>query len=362
LASRKELEFDGGFKINTGCINGDHWVAFKSIVEPENVLIPIPVQPRVPDISNTRKYAGIANSQTKREVYSIFLQDKVDYFDSVILSANGFITFDEGSNEYRISSKEKLLQLSRPDNYLSFNANSCKTFGEGKINIDVRTEDFVIQSYGNAVEKSGDADFVMASAFDFHFSEKALEEIINLFKANEYSGYDLNSDFYAKVAGGYMGIEAADKYLTRIALGQQKKSPDQLVHTLFFNEMKLKWQPATNSYISQGKINIGGILKGRINGEIVGIVEFRKIRSGDEVNIYFEIGGEWFYFNYQSNLLKAFSSLGKFNDLIIEDVTGKGDKNKVKEEKDDGKKSAFRYNIGDTKKKDDFLTRVKPYN
>lgn len=362
LASRKELEFDGGFKINTGCINGDHWVAFKSIVEPENVFIPIPVQPRVPDISNTRKYAGIANSQTKREVYSIFLQDKVDYFDSVILSANGFITFDEGSNEYRISSKEKLLQLSRPDNYLSFNANSCKTFGEGKINIDVRTEDFVIQSYGNAVEKSGDADFVMASAFDFHFSEKALEEIINLFKANEYSGYDLNSDFYAKVAGGYMGIEAADKYLTRIALGQQKKSPDQLVHTLFFNEMKLKWQPATNSYISQGKINIGGILKGRINGEIVGIVEFRKIRSGDEVNIYFEIGGEWFYFNYQSNLLKAFSSLGKFNDLIIEDVTGKGDKNKVKEEKDDGKKSAFRYNIGDTKKKDDFLTRVKPYN
>ncbi|NOR88373.1 MAG: hypothetical protein GQ527_12260, partial [Bacteroidales bacterium] len=45
LASRKTLEFDGGFKIKTGCITGDNWIAFNSIIEPKDVLIPIPVQP-----------------------------------------------------------------------------------------------------------------------------------------------------------------------------------------------------------------------------------------------------------------------------------------------------------------------------
>lgn len=361
LASRKPLEFDGGFHIQSSCVKKNQWIAFKAVIDPDDVLIPIPAQPRVPDISNTRKFAGIANSSSKREVYSIFLEDKVDYFDSILISANGFITYDYTKFVYKISTREKLLQYSRPDNYLLLDPNSCEVKAEGILNLDVRTKDFKIKSYGMIDEKSGNVNLKIATAFDFHFSEKAINEIISVFKKVDYSGYDWNTEYYAKVAGGFMGIDAADKYISRIVMGQQKRVPEQLQHTIFINEMKLTWVPSLNSYVSRGKISIGGFLKERINAEVNGHIEFRKIRSGDEVNIYFEVGTDWFYFNYQNNVLRVFSSVAKFNEVILEEVTGKGDKNELKEQLDDNKKSSYRYNITTSRKKDAFLTRIKPF-
>lgn len=232
LASRKELEFKGGFNVNTGCITKKHWIAFNDIIDPDNVMLPIPKQPRVPDISNTRKYLGIANSSTKREVYSLFFEDKVDYFDSVLISATGYIAYDYGKSLYEISTKEKLLQYNRPDNYISYNANTCEMHAEGKMIFDIRSGDVSIQSYAMADAKDGDAEFTVASAFDFYFSEKAIDEIVNVFKNNDTKNYNLGSKFYEKVAGGFMGLEASDKYLSRIAMGSQRRVPEDLQHTI----------------------------------------------------------------------------------------------------------------------------------
>lgn len=361
LASRKELEFDGGFKIKTACIKGDHWIGFNSIIDPENIMIPIPKQPRVPDISKVRKYAGIANSNTNREVYSVFLENKIDYFDSLLMSADGYIMFDFTNSEYKISSKEKLSQFKRPDNYLSFNANTCEMYAEGEVKFDIRTEDVKLQSFGNATAKSGDADFKVAMAFDFHFSEKALDVITNTFKMVEYPYHNQESDFYAKVAGGYMGLAKADKYYSDIILGKDKRLPEDLQHTIFISEANMKWEPGVKSYVSKGNINIGGFLKDYIKGEVIGIIELHKERIFDEFTIYFEVGDDWFYFNYVDDVMRVLSSVAKFNEIIKEDVTGKGDKNELKEEKEDGKKSSYRYNIATDRKKADFLIRIKPY-
>ncbi|OYT16720.1 MAG: hypothetical protein B7C24_06375 [Bacteroidetes bacterium 4572_77] len=360
-ASRKTLEFDGGFRLNTHCISGDNWIGFKSIINPQEVLIPIAVQPRVPDISNTRKFIGVANSPTRKQVYTIFLENKVDYFDSILISAHGYIKYDKSSEEYRISSEDKLLQPSRPDNYISIDSKSCKTFAEGQIRFDIRTQDVSLQSYGQVSEHKGKTDFKVASALDFHFSEKAMDEILTVFKENEYTPYDMSSAFYEKVAGGFMGINAADKYMSKVFMGQQKKIPEALQHTIFINEMKMKWHKATDSYISNGKISIGGFGKVRINGAVDGYVEYHKVRSGDEFSVYFELGGEWFFFNYRLNVMQVLSSSAKFNEIIKEDVTGKGDKNRLKEDGVTGKRSKYRYILSTAKKKDDFLTRIKPY-
>lgn len=361
LASRKELEFNGGFNVNTGCITQKHWIAFNDIVDPDNVMIPIAKQPRVPDISNTRKYLGIANSSTKREVYTLFFEDKVDYFDSVLISATGYIAYDYSKSLYEISTKEKLLQYSRPDNYISYNANTCEMHAEGDMIFDIRSGDVSMQSYAMADAKEGDADFTVASAIDFYFSEKALNEIVNAFKNNETENYNLGSKFYEKVAGGFMGLEASDKYLSKIAMGSQRRVPEELQHTIFINEMKLKYEPGANSYVSKGKLAIGGFLKERINAKVDGVVEIRKNRTVDELNIYFEVGGDWFFFHYNNNVMRVLSSVAKFNEIIKEDVTGKKDKHKLKEEKENGKKSSYRYNVATDRQKADFLDRIKPY-
>ena len=363
LASRKPLEFEGGYRIKSGCIPKEHWISFKSIVEPKDVMLPVAEQPRVPDDSKVRKYLGIANSPAKTEVYSIFFEDKVNYYDSLIMTASGYVSYDEKSMEYRVSSKDKLLQLKRPDNYISINSRTCATHAEGDINFDIRTGDVHIKSYAIVDEKSGDVDMKVAMALDFHFSEKALAEIVNVFKANlDYTAYNLRSKFYQKAVGGFMGIKPADKYLGKIMLGDQRKVPNALQHTIFINEMDMTWRPALHSYLSKGKINIGNFLKERINGEVTGYVELVKNKTVDEINVYFEINDQWFFFSYSANLMQVLSSLDKFNEIIKEDVTGKGGKNKLDAKSANGKKSKYRYNLLTMKrKKDDFLKRVKPY-
>ncbi len=361
-ASNKPLEFDGGFKIKSGCISKDHWIAFKEVIDPDNVMIPIAKQPRVPDISNKRKYLGIANSATKREVYTIFLEDKIDYFDSVLISANGYISYDYSKSKYEVSTREKLLQFNRPDNYVSFDANTCEMYAEGKMTFDIKTGDVKLDAYAIADAKSGDADFTVAAAIDFYFSEKAINEILEVFKNSILENYNLGKKFYSKVTGGFMGLEKADKYISRIAMGTESRVPEELQHTIFINEMKMKFEPDANSYISKGKIAIGGFLKDRINAEVEGVVEIRKNRQVDELNIYFEVGEDYFYFSYSNNVMRVLSSNNIFNEIIKEDVTGKGDKNMLKEEKEDGKKSTYRYNIATDRKKDEFLDRIKAYN
>jgi hypothetical protein len=361
LASRKNIGFNGGVNVKTGCIPGKHWVEFDAIIDPDNILIPIPVQPVEPDISKVRKYLGIANSPTNREVYSVFFENKADYFDSLLMSATGFLTYDSRSEEYRVSTQEKLQQLSRPDNYISFNSKTCKTHAEGKFRFDINTRDAKIKSYAIVDEKEGDADIRVATAFDFFISEKAIEEIVNAFKNNDYESYDLSSDFYQKVSGGFMGTKAADKYISKIMMGTQRKVPVALQHTIFINEMEMKWQAGANSYLNKGKINIGAFLKDRINGEVTGYIEFKKIRNNDEFSIYFEVGEEWFFFYYSMNIMETLSSVGKFNEIIKEAVTGKGKKNRLGEDPKTGKKSTYKYVLSTRKKKDDFLTRIKPY-
>lgn len=101
--------------------------------------------------------------------------------------------------------------------------------------------------------------------------------------------------------------------------------------------MKLKYEPGANSYVSKGKLAIGGFLKERINAEVDGVIEVRKNRTVDELNIYFEVGADWFFFHYNNNVMRVLSSVARFNEIINEDVTGKKDKHKLKEEKEDGK-------------------------
>jgi hypothetical protein len=359
FASRKPMEFDGGFKANTQCTSKENWIAFNSIIDPNNVLIPIPEQPRVPDISNQRKYLGKAHSFSKREVYNLFYEDKLEYVDSILISASGFMKYNYAKSTYEISTKEKLLQKNRPDNYIEFNSLNCDMSAEGMMNFDIFTGDVNLKSYGFAHADNRDSDFTVAAGIDFYFSEKALKEMVEAFKNIDLDAYNLGKRFYSKATGGFMGLKESDQYISRLALGQQRKIPEKLLYTIFINEMEMKYERTTRSYISKGKIALGGLGEDRINAYVDGYVEFRKNRQLDEINIYFEIGGQWFYFNYQNSVLGALSSLGSFNQIIRDEVSGKGDKNYLKTDEKDAKKSNYRYNTATVQKKAAFLSRAK---
>lgn len=359
-ASRNQLEFDGGFRIESNCIPGQNWIKFSSVIDPKNIKIPIATQPIVPDISRKEKFVGILNSPARLKNYAAFLSNRIDYYDALLLTANGFIMYDDVSKEYRISSEEKLNQMARPDNYFSLRTQDCSSYGEGKINLDVKFLDLSMETYGNIQAKDSVANIRLGAAIDFHFSDAALKHISDQFSATTAAQkVDNSTSFYSKMIAGFMGMDEAEKYISRQLMGNQRRIPNELLHTIFLNDLKLKWNPKHNSYISNGMIGFGNLDKNRINAMTKGIVEVKRNRAGDELAIYFEINNQWYFFKYYNNVMQVLSSNDVFNEIIQSDTDSKGEKNRLKQDKVTGNRSNYRYILAKRDEKEDFLNRLK---
>jgi hypothetical protein len=358
-SSRKLLQFDGGFRISSDCTPGQNWIKFNSVIDPVDIMIPIARQPIVPDASKLQKFVGVLNSPARNKTYGAFLSNRIDYYDSLLFSASGYIRFDEANNQYQISSKEKLNQMVRPDNYFSLRLNNCSTYGEGKINLDVRYIDLKLESYGNIHNSDSISDLKLGAALDFHFSNDALKLIADQFSATTtLKQVDNNSPFYAKMLGGFMGMEPANKYLSRLLLGNQRRVPEQLLHTLFLSEINLKWSPKLHAYVNTGMIGFGNLDKYKVNAYTKGRIEFKKSRLGDELSLYFEINNQWYFFKYANNVMQVLSSNPDFNTIIQSAMDAKGEKNRLKADKRSGKRSTYRYVLSKEEEKDNFLKQL----
>lgn len=358
MASRKLLEFDGGFRIESKCIKELHWIKFSSVIDPENIYIPIAEQPIVPDIDRQQKFTGILYSDVQRKIYASFLTNKIDYYDPLQLTAQGFITYDELSKEFRISSKEKLKQPIRPDNYFSLNTTDCSNYGEGKVILDVQFPNIIMESYGNIQLKNSTANYRLGLALDFDFSEDALKYISNQFSSTSLNLADNNSPFYTKMIGGFLGIDEAENYLSQQLISNSRGIPERLQHTILLNDLKLKWNPRLEAYISEGNLGIESLEKNKINALVTGNLAIKKSRFGDELYIYFKIKDDWYFFKYAANVMQVLSSNENFNAIIQSEIDSKSKKNNLKKEDSKSNLSIYRYILSKTYVKDAFLNQL----
>ncbi|HAG15900.1 MAG TPA: hypothetical protein DCG69_05165 [Bacteroidales bacterium] len=357
-ASQKLLSFDGGFRIENECGFSQNWIKFNSAIDPENIMIPIDVQPIVPDVSKQQKFVGLLNSPARQKTYAAFLSNKIDYYDSVLFTASGFLKFDESTREFRISSQEKLNQMTRPDNFFSLRTNDCSTFGEGEIELDLKYLDLKLKSYGTIEQKDSVSLIRLGAAIDFHFSNDALRIISEQFVENSPTAVDNTSNYYSKMIGGFLGMNEAEQYLSRLLMSNQKRVHDQLIHSLFLSDVKLSWDAKQNAYLSEGPIGIGSLDRYRVNSYVNGHLELKKSRTGDELTLYFEVNNQWYFFKYYNNVMQVLSSNSTFNELIKADTEAKGEKNRLAEDKKTGKRSNYRYILSREDEKDDFLKRL----
>jgi hypothetical protein len=128
----------------------------------------------------------------------------------------------------------------------------------------------------------------------------------------------MNTDTYNKGIIELAGRELAGMYKDELNLfGKVKEIPAPLRHTIFFNELKLRWNDETNSYMSYGEIGIGSIDNTQINKRVKGLIEIQIKRSGDICDIYLEIDKtHWYYFGYTRGVMQTHSSNQLYVDRI----------------------------------------------
>jgi len=97
-------------------------------------------------------YAGLFIAGDSVHIYPAFLSKKRLPRDRYIITSSGILYYDRQSDEYRISSREKLRYPDRSTgNLLRLSRNECVVYGEGKLSMGMAPGQVRISSIGNVM-------------------------------------------------------------------------------------------------------------------------------------------------------------------------------------------------------------------
>jgi hypothetical protein len=354
-ATNPFLYFDGEARIMHQCNELKiAYVKFASQIDPNNVQIPIASHPV--NESNVALAASPVLAVTdSMHMYGAFLSPIVNgKKDNVILIDSGYLDFDKPTQEYRISSTEKLIEQSLPGNYVSLDTRRCIETAEGVLNLGPDYGNVDMQTVGTMtdylVRDSVEAKLMVM--FNFFFDDGALDKMAADFtNMGSLKPIDVTNKDVQKNLRQLMGKDVADKFITQLTLyGTAKKIPKEIQSQLFFSQLNMKWNNQTRSYVSDGKIGVGSVGKTFVNKLCDGKIEFKKHRGADEINMYIELDPQhWYYFNYVNGFMQVMSSN---NDFLTAISSLKPDKRETKTDK--GK---YTFNVSTSNKKTIFLRK-----
>ncbi|NWJ51416.1 MAG: hypothetical protein HXX14_11190 [Bacteroidetes bacterium] len=318
-ASSKFLSFKGGFKIHSTCLtkNEPQWTRFKAEVDPMNVVLPISADPR--DMTNSKLMASIAFSITENLIYAPFFAAPAAYSDLAMTPITGFIHYNTKEQSYVLSTEETETKNSTADKLILDNRR-CVVTATGKVNTGVDFGRVNMELIGNTTYSIIPDSLKMnvITALVFFFSDAALEKFKDELQLANLKGINLNGDVVNKALKLTLGESDFRKIAEDISLfGTSKKSSEKLNKTMLLTDVKLQWNADSRSFIGKGPIGIFSLGKYPVNKYVNGYIEISRRRSGDILNIYFELAkGNWYYFNYSSGALQAISSNEEFNTIL----------------------------------------------
>lgn len=352
LAPEKYLRFTGSAKLNHECSLTKCWFQFDTVIDPNNIMIPLPEKPR--DINNNLIYSGVYMSNDSIHLFPAFLSYIRNYADKPVITAKGVIVYSKKLGKYLIGSSEKVADPSKPGNLLSLHGKICNLAGEGIIEpgLNTRQVKYTYTGKTNYDINKKDFDCQGIMMIDFLFNDKCLKMMADTFlTASGLQGINIGSNIYQNAIQEILGPDQAIDFFKELrTFGTIKKLPEPLQHTLVLADLSLKWNDETNSYKSQGKIGVGSILDVSINRMVDGYVELVRKRSGDILAIYLEIDKKhWFFFHYQRGLMQSLSSGSNFNQILMNQ---KASERQIKANKPEDE---YLYFLAVERKKNDFI-------
>jgi hypothetical protein len=358
-ATQEFLTFDGGTRIVHNCNKiGKSYLRFTGEINPKEILIPIPKAAL--DMRGAAVGTGLFFNPDSNKVFASFLSLQGSRSSRDVIEAEGLLTYDKETQKYEISNKEKLEELSLPGNYVSLNTSNCLVNSEGRYNISNDLGQIKLTCVGNAGYNAvnDSIGFNLMMIFDFFFENSILKKMAKDFEIyqNSLNPTPFEGDLFNHGIIELLGKERGDRALSELNLyGNYKRFPDELEKSLVLSDVKMVFNDKLRAYVSDGPVGVGNILKTEVFRYFGGqsIVQIKKQRGGDVLDIYLEADGNtWYYFTYSRGKMLAVSSNKEFNTELSE-LKSKNKKMKIER----GPSYSF---DGTTKKKaTDFVNKMK---
>jgi len=357
--NNKNLRFTGGYQINQECLYlQESWIAFDNHIDPESIYFDISRNSK--SLDSTQAIFGIAYSNSRGKFYPRVFQSLENAGDIIVVDAYGRMDFDAKTSSYRVGSKERLNNNLMDDNLVELEMNRCVLRADGILDLGLTDPNFVVKAAGVIENKIiPDSTYLSSSLLlDFFFDKIALQMMTDSIRLTNNKPVDPADGMFPVFLKKMLGTEKSALMLTELALyGQIKKLPEILKHTLLFTDLNFRWDDASKSFVSIGKIGLGSVNGQPVNKYIEGYIQIAKGRAGSGINIFLRPAKEqWYFLSYKYGVLQVLSSDNEFN-MYIEEM--KPEKRMINPNSDD---DYYEFVISTRRKSIDFLRKMEQIN
>ncbi len=325
-AEQPFLIFDGFTKIDVPCAGLETgWFSFTSPINPNDIRIP--VEPGMRNLDRRELSNAIFLAGDSIHVYPAILSPRKHYLDREIISAYGFLMYDEGSGDFLVSANEKLDDRNLHHNLIRISTRNCLIQGEGSVDLGVDLGRFKLDNYGtvNHNLQTNVTDLELVMGFDFFFSDRVLLPFFASMNVPENPRLNLNSQKFRKFLSKNLDPGNAGLLMSEfLTTGLFNRLPAAMQYPIMLGDVRLRWNQTTRSFISYGRLGMANLGQNQVMRQINGQMEVRRTRSGDNLTLLFRasdsedagIGREWYYFHMSNDELKVLSSINEFNEAV----------------------------------------------
>lgn len=257
-ASEQFLTFDGATRINHECEQfAKNWMKFRTDIDPENIQIP--VNNNMKDLDGNPIAVGIVLRTTSDYdslgIYPAFLSALNNKDDKILFTSSGVLTYNSGASEFRIASKDKLVNRAERGNYISLHTKSCSMNGDGRIDLQVNLPDVEFKPVGtvNYNASTGATTLNVSGGLNFFYDKKAMEMTSDkIIGTEDLTGIDFNTITLEQAIKEDVNEETAENIKTDYATkGEVKKVPKEMQQPIYFTNLRLTWDDRNKAFLSK---------------------------------------------------------------------------------------------------------------
>jgi hypothetical protein len=319
--------YNGAANIFVDCPGyNPNWMRFEAELQKDSIFIPLAEE--LKSDANVTMVAAMMLAGDSVHIYPAVFDRKKHYSDIPIISATGYLTFDKERGQYQISTAEKLLKSSLPDNIITINPNTCIIEGNGDVTLSADLGQFKTTTFGKVSHdlKQNTINLDLVFGIDFFFLNPALAMVEgNIRESKKTTHLNLNRFKYTSFLHKKTDEETAqllmNEFLTDSAFS---RFPVQLDHTMFFADVKMVWDQNQLTFYSKGALGLANMERFPMNKYVDGFMELKKARNGDIFNLVLipsgladdGVGSDWFFFTYTKGIMQTIAANNEFNNMI----------------------------------------------
>ena len=321
-AKEQFLTFDGGVQMLHKCSRKgpQSYMRFKAKVDPLKIFIPIAEETE--NFKYNRVYSSFFISKDSAHIYSSFIEGREFHSDEPIISAGGYLTYNETEQSFDIASMTKLQHPDTLGTLMRFSENDCSISGTGTLNLGISLGQVSTRAAGTITDNRNKKEISLTSmlGIDFFMDEKAIDILYSSFINSRANLSKLSSDIFTERLAKWTGIKAAEEISKkRSIMGALEGMPQNLTNTFTFSNIDLKWNSKKHCYYTEGKADLAFIKQFVINQEVDVKMEITRKRSGNSLELYIKVDKDmWFYFSYKKGIMYTLSANGDYNKYVRE--------------------------------------------